>query len=155
MLTLNGSESWKIVNGTNSYFALTVGETDLVEDQEIICSRFETTESPIALANNLVGISIINSKTNSDSRILLRLSNASIHNVELLQNYLANNPLTVAYKLARPTYEPISFDNEYLVWDKGEEQVLTPEDENGLTCFDYGANTTEENEYIVLYGSTQ
>ncbi len=66
-----------------------------------------------------------------------------------------NNPLTVAYKLETPTYEPITFDNQYLVWDKGTEQVLTPKDEKGNTSFDYGANTTEENHYYVIVGGNE
>jgi hypothetical protein len=53
------------------------------------------------------------------------------------------------------TTEPITFDNKYLVWDKGIEQVLTPKDDNGKTCFDYGANTNEENTYYVMLGGAE
>ena len=66
--------------------------------------------------------------------------------------YFNDNPITFKYKTVTPTYEPITFDNQYLVWDKGIEQVLTPKDDNGKTCFDYGANTTEENSYYVIVG---
>jgi hypothetical protein len=67
---------------------------------------------------------------------------------------LSQDGTQVAYK-GTATSTPIDFDNEYLVWDKGEEQVLTPEDENGFTSFDYGANTTEENEYMILLGGAK
>lgn len=60
----------------------------------------------------------------------------------------------VAYKGAQ-TIIPLPFDNQYLVWDKGIEQVLTPKDESGKTCFDYGANTTVENEYMILLGGAE
>lgn len=57
----------------------------------------------------------------------------------------------VAYK-GTATITPIDFHNQYLVWNNGAEQVLSPKDENGFTCFDYGANTTEENSYYVIVG---
>ena len=61
----------------------------------------------------------------------------------------------VAYRLATPTYEPIIVDNKILSWDKGAQQVLTPKDENGKTCFDDGANTTEEINYYVIVGGKE
>jgi hypothetical protein len=67
---------------------------------------------------------------------------------------LSQDGTQVAYK-GTVTSTPIDFNNEYLVWDKGLEQVLTPEDENGLTCFDYGVNTTEDNSYYVIVGGNE
>lgn len=57
----------------------------------------------------------------------------------------------VAYK-GTATNVDLVFDNKYLVWNNGSETVLTPTDESGRTCFDYGANTTEENSYYVIVG---
>jgi hypothetical protein len=71
------------------------------------------------------------------------------------EQYANGTPIKVAYHLATPTYEPITFDNKYLVWDKGTEQVITPTDERGLTCFVYGAKTKEEIEYMILLGGAE
>jgi hypothetical protein len=90
------------------------------------------------------------------SRILLtNTANLPFNTLEGCKEYFNQHPFTFRYKLKTPTITPIDFDNEYLVWDKGEEQVLTPEDENGNNCFDYGANTTEKNEYIALLGGAE
>jgi hypothetical protein len=70
-----------------------------------------------------------------------------------LKQWLIDNPPTVAYKTAEPlSTEPITFTPEYIGYDKGSEEVLTPTDESGNTCFDYGANTTEDNSYYVIVG---
>jgi hypothetical protein len=70
------------------------------------------------------------------------------------KNYLNNNPLTIAFELANPYTVPLSssVDYKYQVWDKGQEIIDTPKDSTGHTCFDYGANTTEVNNYYVIVG---
>lgn len=57
--------------------------------------------------------------------------------------------------LTEPTYKVLDVNTEILAKKGGIEQVITPKDENGLTCFDYGVNTTEDNEYIVLLGGAE
>ena len=79
-----------------------------------------------------------------------RFSTSDDLNTYLQTLYTSGNPLTLYVKTPMPTIEEFDFDNTYIVWDKGFEQVLTPEDENGFTCFDYGANTTEENTYYTI-----
>jgi hypothetical protein len=74
----------------------------------------------------------------------------------LKELYESGNPLIVVAKTAEPiSTEPITFTPEYIVYDKGSEEVLTPTDESGNTCFDYGANTTEEIEYMILLGGAE
>jgi hypothetical protein len=57
--------------------------------------------------------------------------------------------------LTEPTYKVLDVNTKVLAKKGGIEQVITPKDENGLTCFDYGVNTTEDNEYIVLLGGAK
>ena len=64
----------------------------------------------------------------------------------LAELYASGNPLTIAYKLATPTYTPITFDNQYLVWDKGME--LKEGNANG----EFGASTNAEIDYLVIVG---
>ena len=74
---------------------------------------------------------------------------------DLMLDYIKANPLTLVSKLLEPTVTELDFNNEYLVWDKGQETVLTPTDESGNTCFDYGANTTTETDYWVIVGGNE
>jgi hypothetical protein len=63
-------------------------------------------------------------------------------------------PLTIVYETEQVVEEnDFAFDNQYLVWDKGQETILSPNDSDGLNSFDYGANPTIENDYYVLVGA--
>jgi hypothetical protein len=54
--------------------------------------------------------------------------------------------------LTEPTYKVLDVNTEILAKKGGIEQVITPKDENGHTCFDCGANTTEKLTYITVLG---
>ena len=69
--------------------------------------------------------------------------------------YLSQHPFFVVFKKFGATTEPITFDNQYVVDSLGEEEVITPKDEKGLTCFDYGANTTEDIVYFAILGGNE
>lgn len=75
------------------------------------------------------------------------------NSVEEFKAYIKNlydsgNPIQISYELANPTREKIIFNNSYFVWNKGFEKIESSYDERGLTSFDYGANTIEENDYF-------
>lgn len=89
-------------------------------------------------------------------REISQLFNTAEEFMQFLKDmYAKGTPVVVLYKLKTPIIENISFNNQYRVWNKGLEQVLTPKDESGLTCFDYGVKTKEENEYIVISGGDE
>lgn len=72
-----------------------------------------------------------------------------------LKTWLTANIPTIIYKTQNVTTEPFDKKLEYIVWDKGMEQVLTPVDGGGKTCFDYGCGTTEDNTYFVVVGGNE
>lgn len=74
--------------------------------------------------------------------------NLPFSNIDECKTYFNANPLTFKHKTVTPTYEPITFNNQYQVWDKGMEQIITPE-EDGRNCFDYRANPTVTAKYYV------
>ena len=74
--------------------------------------------------------------------------------ISTLKAYLSQHPFWIVAHLSSATLEPITFDNQYMVDSQGQEEVITPK-ENGLTSFDYGANTTEETIYYTILGGNE
>ena len=81
------------------------------------------------------------------------------------KEYLSRNPFYAVFEkhgeYVNGNYKALDystefvFDNEYRAWNNGGEQVVTPRDGDNKTCYNYGANATIENEYIVVLGGNE
>lgn len=70
--------------------------------------------------------------------------------VDELNSYINDNQLLVAYRTKEPiSITDLNFDNQYQVWDKGQETILSPNDENGKNSFD----TIEATRFYTLTDS--
>jgi hypothetical protein len=153
IITITGNEEWFYGEEGLVCYGIVATDENKQNSYRVVSSYYQTWQSSTIPENqdmclfvHLNGIYIKDSRFNGDTEAFKAF----------LQSLATNGtPLKVAYKLATPTYEPITFNNQYVVWDKGTEQVITPTDENGLTSFDYGAKTKEENSYYVIVGGNE
>lgn len=104
-IVLNGSEDW--INVGNAYFALTVGEYGTVVPHTAICDKYEVKSPAI---NRGMCISVTNSGTYNDARIMLRTNEGSNINmsIENFKKQLAEKPITIIYALANPEVTDIT-----------------------------------------------
>jgi hypothetical protein len=116
----------------------------------LVSSEFNST-SGVSVYQGNEGIAI------SDDYV--RLYDSRFTTLDEFKNYLRElnsqgKPLTVVYQTEQVLEETdFAFNNEYLVWDKGQETILSQNDSDGLNSFDYGANPTIENDYYILVGA--
>ena len=69
--------------------------------------------------------------------------------------YNSGNPLVIVAKnIDVISTEPITFNNKYSIDDNGSEETLVP-DENGLTCYDYGAKPSIHRWYYIHENPTE
>lgn len=159
ILTITGDENWISAGvnnaGTGAIFYAQLPSSKRYVVDDIVSSMFEQDTGNAgweAYDANSINL--------SNYRQLVVVTGNPNQTLEEWKAYLkglynAGTPLVVALHKATPTTSELDFNNYYLAWDKGQETVLTPTDESGNTCFDYGANTTTETDYLIIVGGNE
>lgn len=132
--TITGNNSWDTVpqwdEQDNAYTIYVLGLEALVGDTVLDC----------------ISTSELNAQIRGGVLEFSEKDNLPFTTLDGCKAYFNANPFKIKCKKATPTYENITFDNQYLVWDKGAEIVLGDDND------DYDANPTITNDYMILLG---
>lgn len=117
MITLNGSEDWRIITESNGYGLKVFGIA-------IEKSAFSNTDNSIGVSNN--GYAVKNTDNNWVQKNSIGVINNnlyigsdSITTVDDFKSWLQANPISLVYKLATETTEENILPSGYKVWYKG------------------------------------
>lgn len=104
-VVLNGSEAWQISGSNNSYCIFGLEPYGKGIDNSAISDRLPTSSEAITTTNQAEGIYTLNSNAYNRFNIYVRWYDANVTTVSEFKTWLAENPLTVTYKLTEPIAE--------------------------------------------------
>ena len=150
IIVLDGTENWaeeEISSGKNFYIDTPIGKPSSI--CIVSNNNFVSTTASTSVRNNIWISNSGRLNITADG-----FNTVAEWKTYITQLYANGNSLTVAYQLATSTYEPITFNNRYTVYDNGVEQIITPK-EDGYNCFYYGANPTVTATYSIMENPTE
>lgn len=137
---LSGNQNWQAVEDNS-------GKTSFITDApEIFNDLYNFT---VNSSTEFFKFSLIYDNT------ILKLQCDPLYEIDIgiFKSMLDFYETTITVRTNIPQLQDLEFNNKYTVWRLGTEEVLSPLDSDGNTCYDYGANNTITADYYVKGGT--